>query len=370
MDFNLSDMQRMLLDSAERLVGNRYTLEHRRALRDQHDGFDADAWASFAELGWLALAVPEEKGGLGGSIEDVAVLMTAVGSRLVVDPLVSNAVIAPAILSHAPEGDLLGDIASGQRRVALAHDEPGERYGRGPRITRLVRHGNGFTLTGQKMLVLDAVSADMLIVSASVDGEDGTALVLVDAKARAIVSEPYPLIDGAQAADIRFEGVSVTPDAIIVSPESGSAVLAEALDRAKIALMAQAVGSMEVTLAICAAYLKERQQFGQPIGKFQALQHIMADMFVAAHQARSALYLALGSATAAPAQRMRAVSHAAIIVGEASQFVSRNGVQLHGGYGVTDEYEVSHHYRRLLTLEKSYGDIDFHIRRIASLESE
>lgn len=369
MDFNLSEMQRMLLDSAERLVSDRYSLEHRRALRDHHDGFDAGAWASFAELGWLALAVPEEKDGLGGSIEDVAVLMIAIGGGLVVDPLVSNAVIAPAILSDGHDTNLLAEIAAGERRVALAHDEPGERYGRGPRITRLVRRGNGFALTGQKMLVLDAGSADTLIVTASIEGEDGTALVRVDKNADRVATEAYPLIDGTVAADIRLDEVDVTADAILVPAEHGQAVLDAALDRAKIALMAQAIGSMEATLSICAAYLKERHQFGQAIGKFQALQHIMADMFVAAHQARSALYQSLAVATAGARERARAVSLAAITIGEASQFVSRSAIQLHGGYGVTDEYEVSHHYRRLLTLEKSYGDIDFHIRRIASLDA-
>lgn len=369
MDFNLSDMQRMLLDSAERLVGDRYSLEHRRALRDRHDGFDAGAWASFAELGWLALAVPEEKGGLGGSFDDVAVLMTAVGGRLVVDPLVSNAVIAPAILSDAPDAGLLAEIAAGERRVALAHDEPGERYGRGPRLTRLSRRGNGFALTGQKMLVLDAGPADTLIVTASIEGEDGTVLVRVDKNAANVTAEAYPLIDGTVAADIRFGAVDVTADAILVQAEHGQVVLERAFDHGKIALMAQAVGSMEATLSICAAYLKERHQFGQAIGKFQALQHIMADMFVAAHQARSALYQSLSVAGGDGRARARAVSLAAITIGETSQFVSRNAIQLHGGYGVTDEYEVSHHYRRLLTLEKTYGDIDFHIRRIASLDA-
>lgn len=367
MDFNLSDMQRMLLDSAEGLIGDRYTLEHRRHLRDTADGFDAQAWASFAELGWLALAIPEDKGGLGGGIDDVAVLMTAIGARAVVDPLVSNAVLAPAILSHGTDAAVLEAIAAGQSRVGLAHDEPGERYGRGRRATTLVPEGNGYALSGQKMLVLDAGSADRLIVSAAVEGEDGTALLLVNANAPGVSIEHYPLIDGSRGADIRFDSVAIAPDAFIVPAAQGIAVLEEAIDRATIALMAQAVGSMEACLTVCSAYVKERQQFGQPIGKFQSLQHMMADMFVATHQSRSALYQALADADGNAEARARAVSLAKITIGEASQLVSRGAIQLHGGYGVTDEYEVSHHYRRLLTLEKMYGDIDFHCRRLATL---
>lgn len=370
MDFNLSDMQRMLLDSAEGLIGDRYSLEHRRTVKQSPGGLDAEAWASFAEMGWLALAIPEDKGGLGGDMADVAVLMTAFGSKLVADPFVSSAVLAPAILAEGSADEVLAAIAGGETRIALAHDEPGDRHATGARSTRLVRSGNGYRLSGQKMLVLDAVSADRLIVSAGVEGEDGTALVLVEAAAEGVASGGYPLIDGTKAADIRFDDVPVTPEAVIVPAARGGDVLARALDRATVALMAQAVGSMEACLTICAAYLKERQQFGQPIGRFQVLQHIMADMFVAAHQARSALYQALAHADDAAPARARAVSLARITVGEATQIVSRSAIQLHGGYGITDEYEVSHHYRRLLTLEKMYGDTDFHIRRLATLPGE
>jgi len=367
MDFNPSDLQRMLFDSAEALIGNRYTLDHRRALKNEPGGLDASAWADFADLGWLALAIPEHKGGLGGSLADAAVLMTAFGDKLVVDPYVSSAILACAILVQGDQTEALAAIASGQSRVALAHDEPGERYSVGTRTARLRAVENGYLLSGQKTLVLDAVSADRLIVTAGLAGEEGITLVLLDACAEGIEVKGYPLIDGSQAADIEFNDVVVTPDAIILPAGNGRATLTEAVDRASVALMAQAVGSMEACLKICSAYLKEREQFGQPIGKFQSLQHIMADMFVAAHQARSAMYQALAHSEAPAVERSRAVSLARITIDEASQLVSRAAIQLHGGYGVTDEYEVSHHYRRLLTLAKMYGDTDFHIRRLAEL---
>jgi len=367
MDFQLSEMQQMLFDSAERFARDHYSIEQRRSLRETADGLDRDAWSQFAALGWLALPIAEDQGGLGGSLDDVAVLMTAIGAGLATEPYVSTAVLGAHMLARGDNAALrdreLPLIATGARRIALAHDEPGDRYAYdGPRLCALKPGGNGFRLDGQKMLVLDAPSADRLIVSADMEGA-GVALVLVDPASEGVSHDTYPLIDGSRAADIRFDSVAVASDDILASPAIGSALLGEAVDRATIALMAQAIGSMEATLEICSAYLKERHQFGQPIGKFQALQHIMADMFVAAHQSRSALYHALAHAGRDAASRARAVSLAKLTVGDAAQFVSRSAIQLHGGYGMTDEYPVSHHFRRLLVIEKLYGDAEFHARR-------
>lgn len=369
MDFNYSDLQRMLLDSAERYIAERFTLEHRRTLRDTGTGLDDEAWGTFAELGWLALAVPEEQGGLGGSQADVAVLAAALGNKCVSQPFVGTAVLGVHLLAGAttPRTDLLEQIVGGAARIALAHGEPGERYAQAaPRKVALAPDGAGHVLSGQKFLSVDAPLATHFVVSAS--QPDGTfALVLIEAERAGISADAYPLLDGSRAADLKFEGVAIGADDILATGAAAEALLLEALDRAALARMAQAVGSMEEVLKICSAYLKERQQFGQPIGKFQALQHIMADMFVATHQARSALYQALAHCELSPCERARAISLAAITIGEAGEVVSRQGVQLHGGYGVTDEYEISHHYRYLLTLEKLRGDIDFHMERVAAL---
>ncbi len=368
MDYNYSDLQKMLLDTAERFLRSHYTLEHRRALRKSPDGLDADAWAQFAELGWLALAIPEEQGGLDGEITDIAVLMTAFGANLVPDPIVSTAVTAPYLLSHAdqPDSDLFEAIISGEARVALAHDEPGERYAySAPRKTLLSKTGNGYTISGEKQLVIDAPSATHLIVTAQIEGSGDFALALVPATQKEVSAYSYNLIDSARASDVKFNKAEAT--AVLLTGPKASSVFGEAIDRTSIAYGAQAVGSMESALQICSAYIKERQQFGQPIGKFQALQHIMADMFVATHQARSALYQALAQVDAPERDRQRAVSLAKITIGEASQLVSKQGIQLHGGYGLTDEYEISHHYRRLTAIEKLYGDIDHHVRRIGAM---
>lgn len=367
MDFDKSDLQRLLFDSASRYIEERFTLEHRRALRDSGEAFDREAWKTFAELGWLAILIPEEAGGVGGSITDAAVLAEVLGSRCVTEPFPSTAVLAPTILAGAQssQAGLMAEIGAGVARVALAHDEPAERYGTGVhRATTLARRGRGYILNGQKMMVLDAPSATHVIVTAKSSG--GLALILVNADAENVACDPYRLYDGTRAADVRYDATPVGPESILAQGDTAEDLLSHALERTRVIGYAQSVGSIDRELEICSAYLKEREQFGQPIGKFQALQHIMAEMFVEAHQARSALYFALSKIDGTSAgERERAVALAGLKVMEAAQLVSRQAIQLHGGYGVTDEYEVSHHYRRQFVLEKLYGDMDYLSRRVA-----
>ncbi|CAN5208096.1 acyl-CoA dehydrogenase [soil metagenome] len=369
MDFNYSEMQQMLLDSAGKLIADTYTLDDIRHQRTFANGLNDKNWAQFAELGWLALPIPEEAGGLGCGLEDVVVLSTMLGRGLAVEPYVSSVVVGGHILGAIADEDarnvILGQIATGEARIALAHGEPGERFAdSGARTTTAVAAGNGFTLTGKKMLALDGPSATHLIVSATL--EDGSLGLFLSARdAEGISDENYALVDGAAASDLFLAGVHVDAGALIASGAAAETLLAEASDRAAIALMAQAVGAMEACNDVCAAYIKERKQFGQAIGKFQALQHIMAEMFVSTHQARSMVYYALAHVDASVEERQAAVSAAKVLVGKAAQTVSRSGIQLHGGYGVTDEYIVSHYYRRLLSLEKLFGDIDHHARRLA-----
>lgn len=370
MDFNYSEMQQMLVDSAAKLIADNYTLEHVREQKHIPDGFNPKNWAQFAELGWLALLAPEEAGGLACPFEDAVVLNTMLGKAVAVEPFVSTVVIGGDLIGAMPAQEardaLLSGIVGGDVRIALAHGEPNERYGDGgARTTVATASGNGFLLTGAKMIVLDGASASHLVVSATIEN-GGLGLFLVAADAANLTSLPYPLIDGTAAADLRLDGVQVDADALIAAGGDADALLARTIDRANLALMAQAVGAMEACNEVCAQYIKEREQFGQPIGRFQALQHMMAEMFVSAHQARSILYQALANIDSDPATRAEAISTAKLLIGEAAQTVSRSAIQLHGGYGVTDEYIVSHFYRRLLTLEKMFGDIDLHTRRLAA----
>jgi alkylation response protein AidB-like acyl-CoA dehydrogenase len=368
MDFAKSDIQTMLLDSAERLLADSSGVEYWRERRHDPLGFDEGRWARFAELGWLALPLPEAAGGLDGTIEDVALLNIALGKSLATEPYVSTVVLAGQILRQAADpsraDELMGEIATGALRVALAHQEPGADPLSTDAVATVARRtADGFALTGAKLMAADAPSAARLIVSARIEGEDGVALFLVPSDADGLAVDAYPLIDGTRAADIRLTDVTLPAEALLVGGNGGAAVLDEAIHRAGVALMAQAVGAMEACIGICGDYARERKQFGAAIGSFQAIQHILADMFVATHQARSMLYHAIANSSRPAAERAAALSAARIVIGEAGQLVSRNGIQVHGGYGLTDEYAVSHYFRRLMSLEKQYGDLVRHTER-------
>ncbi|KEQ53247.1 acyl-CoA dehydrogenase family protein [Sphingobium chlorophenolicum] len=368
MDFAKSDIQAMLLDSAERLLSENADVEYWRHQRSSALGFDEARWAQFAELGWLALPVPEAAGGLDGTIEDIALLNIALGRALATEPYVSTVVLADHVLKQAADEagslELLGQIAGGTLRIALAHQENGAHpldVEAGGTLAR--PSAGGYMLSGAKIMALDAPSAGQLIVSARMEGEEGTGLFLVPADAPGLSVESYALIDGTRASDIVLADVALPAGALLVGGNRGAAVLREAIDRASIALMAQAVGAMEAANKICGAYVQERKQFGAAIGSFQAIQHIMADNFVAAHQARSMLYHALANADQDQATRSAALSAARLVIGEAGQTVSRNGIQVHGGYGLTDEYAIGHYFRRLMCIEKQYGDLIQHGER-------
>ncbi|WP_336971807.1 acyl-CoA dehydrogenase family protein [Sphingobium aromaticiconvertens] len=368
MDFAKSDIQTMLLDSAERLLSETSGVEYWREQRESPNGFAAARWAQFVELGWLALPVPEAAGGLDGSIEDVALLNVALGKALAKEPYISTVVLGSHVLKQATnEGlalEFLGEIATGSLRVALAHQENGAHPLSVDVAGTIARpSADSYVLSGDKIMVLDAPSASQLIVSARIEGEDGVALFLVSADQEGVTSEGYSLIDGTRASDIRFADVVLPADALLVGTNHGAAVLGEAIDRMSIALMGQAVGAMEAANKVCGAYVQERKQFGVAIGSFQAIQHIMADMFVAAHQARSMLYHALANVDLDPVARSAALSAARIVIGEAGQLISRNGIQVHGGYGLTDEYAIGHYFRRLMCIEKLFGDITLHAER-------
>lgn len=368
MDFAKSDIQAMLLESADRLLAETSGVEYWREQRRNPVGFEEARWQRFAEMGWLALAVPESAGGLSGSIEDVALLNVAFGKVLAAEPYVSTAVLANHVIQQSADEDrataLLGEIVTGSLRVALAHLEKGaDPLSSFATQTTARRSGDDFVLDGRKLMALDAPSAGALIVSARIDGEEGIGLFLVNTDSPGLASEGYPLVDGTRAADIGFEGVILPSSNLLVSGNRGAEVLGEAIDRAVIAFMAQAVGAMEASLKICGDYVKERKQFGVTIGSFQAIQHMLSDMFVAAHQARSMLYHALANAEASPEQRSAAISAARIVVGEAGQLVSRSGIQVHGGYGLTDEYAIGHYFRRLMCLEKHFGDLSMHVEQ-------
>lgn len=357
MNFDLSLEQQMLLDGARRFLRENYGLA-RAQDKEGAKCFDQAIWSACAQMGWLRLPFGEAAGGLGGGSEDIALLMTAFGEALVIEPYVTSVILSGTILERSHTEmcmALIEAIGSGEALVTLAHDERGGEgpVSDGPATNASVESG-GFRISGFKRAVIDGPSAHHFIVSANLDGQLG--LFLVPADAIGIVTEAYPLIDGTWAADILFADAHVEPGALLVRGDRAHQILAEALDVANLANLAQSVGSIEAMLDLCGTYLKTREQFGRPIGQFQALQHIMAQMFVEAQEARSILYFAIANRNAAAKDRARAIRQARIVIGDAGQLISRQAIQLHGAYGITEEFAIGHHYKRMLALEKLFGD--------------
>ena len=368
MDFSLSEEQQMLCEGAERYLAAHYSFEQRRALLSSVAGCSEGHWSMFAELGWLALAVPEDAGGLGGSFIDVALIMEAMGRRLVVEPYATTAVLGARVIDRsgnvAIRSELLPAIAQGECKVALAHGEIASRY-QSSGLGTLARTLEGdYVVDGVKAIVLDGPAADWLIVSAQLEGE-GLALFLINKDTAGVTLRGYPLIDGTRAADVELAAVRVPRSSLLVSGARALEVLEEAVDRVVLARVAEALGAMEVVLQLTSEHLKNRRQFGQPLMNFQALQHRLAEMFVEVQETRSILYRGLAYIEAPAAERKAAVSAAKVVAAAAGRVVGELGIQLHGGVGMTDEYQVGHYYKRLVALEKAFGDVDHHLERLA-----
>jgi alkylation response protein AidB-like acyl-CoA dehydrogenase len=368
MDFNPTNEQLMLRDSARRFVSNEYSWDVHRALSRSELGYSADHWRSFGEFGWLGLGLPESVGGLGCSFVETAILMEELGRALVLEPYVSSAVLCAYVLDRcgnkATRLQALRQLITADCRLALAHWEPSQRYDHSLPHARATRTEAGFALNGEKSLVLDAHAADHFIVSACLEDERNYSLFLVSRTAPGLRITVYPLIDDSRAADIRLDHVFVPASALLEAPIVSSAILEEAIDRATLARSAEALGAMEAVMQVTADHLKSRVQFGQPIGKFQALQHRMAEMFIEVQEARSILYCGLANIDAAPAQRSKAIAAVKVVVANAGCVVGGSAIQLHGGMGLTAECSVGHYYKKLLAFGMIYGDVDENLDRL------
>ncbi len=368
MNFNYTEEQLALQDTLRRFIAKDYAFEHRRALTKSADGFDREAWKTFADFGILALPFHEDFGGLNGNAVDTMLVMEMLGRGLALEPYVSTVVLCGGLIrdagSVAQKEALLPAIAGGELMLALAHHEAGGRYELDRVATTATSTGSGWQLDGAKAVVLGAPSADTLIVSAR-DGK-GVSLFLVDAKAAGVSMRAYPTQDGARAADIRLTKVVIGADALIGTAGNALPVIERALDYANAALCAEAVGIMSALNEVTLEYLKTRKQFGVPIGNFQALQHRMADMVIATEQARSMATLAAVRADSSDAaERSRAVAAAKAYVSQSARLVGQQAVQLHGGMGVVDELNVSHYFKRLTMIGLTFGDADYHLGRFS-----
>jgi alkylation response protein AidB-like acyl-CoA dehydrogenase len=378
LDFEFSDEQRQLHDAVERYLGEQYGFERYKSIKASAAGWDPSVWRGLADLGVLGITVPAEQGGLGfGPLETLA-MMGDCGRSLLLEPLLSSVVIATAVLrafsGEAPAGELLSRMAAGEQIAVLAHYESGARFDSQWVSTRARRSGAGYRLEGHKAVVMHAGAADFLLVSARTSGEagdaEGVSLFMVPRTAPGLLLDAYPTIDGRRAADVYLQGVEVSAGSRL-GPEGASlAPIEAALDIGLAALCAEAVGVMQALIDATVEYVRTRQQFGQPIGRFQALQHRIADMVVHLEQARSMSYLAALRCTAEDiGERRRALSASKTVIGQAGRFIGQQAVQLHGGMGMTDELIVSHWFKRLTAAQLMFGDSDAHLQRYAGLSS-
>ncbi len=381
MDFTFTSEQTMLADTLRRYLSKNYTLPARSLAAAQPRGYSDTHWQALADMGVLALNVPEAHGGLAtgaGNPLDTLVVMKELGRALVVEPYWMSAVVAANAIAlsgnASQQSALLPAIADGTMTVALAALEHGGRYDFNHVATRATATAGGHALNGRKAVVLHGGQANKLIVSARVRGDvaaaDEIALFVVDRAADGVSVLDTQTVDGLRSAEITFADVAVDGDALLAGPGEGAVVLEHVAQLAGAALCAEALGIVEALTDTTNEYLKTRRQFGVPIGRFQALQHRVADMLVCVEQVRAmACFAAVKASDENAAVRGKSIAAARTAIAEASRFVGKNAVQLHGGMGVTDELIVSHYVKRLTMLNRTYGDAEHHLARYAAAMS-
>ncbi len=375
MDFNLNKEQELLRDGLGKFLATRYDLEKSRTAAKLGPGWQPEIWRGFAEeLGILGAAFPESAGGIGGGPVEIMVIAEELGRALAIEPFIDTVVVAGGLLQradHPASSALLERIAEGTAIVALASIEPDS--GESAVATTATRDGDVWVITGEKTVVAGAPLATHLLIVARTSGEptdpQGVSLFLTEFDP----AEPppglsihgYRTIDDRRAADLTFDGLRLPAPALLT--DDASASLAQARDEGAAAVCAEAVGCMRKVLADTVEYSKQRQQFGQPIGTFQVLQHRMVDMYMELEQSVAAVYLAVLNSEAEPQVRARAVSAAKATIGRAARFIGQNAVQLHGGMGMTEELAIGHYFKRLTALQYEFGSTDSHRTRYAKL---
>jgi len=374
MDFDLSEEQRLLKESVEGLLKSAYDFEQRKKYMTEKEGWSPAFWAKLAEQGLLGLPFAEADGGIGGGGVETMIVMEALGKALVVEPYLATVVLGGGFLRHggseAQRAAHLPGIIDGSKTFALAQLEKNSRYDLFDVSTTARKSGAGWVIDGEKFVVLNGGSAATFIVTARTRGGQrdsaGVGVFLVPADTKGLTKKSYPTQDGQHAADITLTGVEVAADQMIGDADNALPLIERVIDEARIALCAEAVGAMQEALTGTVEYIKTRKQFGVPIGSFQSLQHRAADMFVALEQARSmALFATVAADFEDAAERANAVAAAKVQIGKSAKFIGQQSVQLHGGIGMTMEAKIGHYFKRLTMIEQTFGDTDYHLRRVA-----
>jgi alkylation response protein AidB-like acyl-CoA dehydrogenase len=374
MNFTHTEDRRMLADSLDRYLAEQYSLDARHTISASSQGYSAEQWSKFAELGIIGALFTEAQGGFGGDGFDIAVVFESLGRGLVLEPFLASALLAGSALAHAgndTQQALLASLIDGSHIATLAHEEADAHYALNRVSTHATRDGDHYVIDGAKAVVPLGDQAQSVIVSARSSGnvadEDGISLFVVPADTPGLSLRAYPTIDGTRAAEITFTQVRVPASALLGIEGQGLATLEYAVGRGILALCAESLGAMEVTKKQTIEYLQTRQQFGKAIGSFQALQHRMADVLLEIEQARSAVINAAAALDADRCTRERALSAAKYSIGRIGTLVAEECIQLHGGIGMTWELPMPHYAKRLVMIDHQLGDEDHHLARFIAL---
>ncbi len=372
MDFSYTETQDMLRDTLARFLADTYDFETRKKMLASPEGRDPGIWRALAtELGILGAPFAEDHGGLGGGALENMIMMEELGKVIAIEPYLQTVVIGGGAMKHvggAVADAVIPQIISGEAVIAFAYAEPQGRYDLANLRTVAKKDGAGYVLNGHKSVVYAAPWATHLLVTARTGGSvrerEGVELFLIDAKLPGIVRRDYPTVDGFQASEIYFENVAIPGDALL----AGGIDLIEALvDEATVAVCGEACGISRKLHEGTLDYSKQRKQFGVPIGKFQVLQHRMADMFIEVEQIASMALMGALKLDLPAAERKAAVSLAKAKVSRSIKFVGQNAIQTHGGIGITQELAIGHYFKRSTMIENQFGSADYHLERFEAL---
>jgi len=382
MNFEFSEEQVMIKDSVARFVRDEYDFDTRRKIIESEEGINRDFWAMFAELGWLSIPFAEEYGGFGGSVEDTVAMMEELGKGIVVEPYVSTVVIFGALLAastnEALKADSIPKIIDGSCLGSFAFLERQSRYEIADIATSAAVTESGYSINGEKSVVFNGATADSLIVAARTSGgqfdRQGVSLFMVDARSPGISIDSYKTMDGQSASTISFKDVQVSPRQLLGAVDQGMDIVDQVMPQILLALSAEALGIMATLNSITVDYTKTRQQFGTPISSFQALQHRMVDTFMGCELSRSMLYRGLCDAAEVAANPaagnlglQKSVHALKATVAKYGKLIGEEAIQIHGGIGITDELNIGHYVKRLMTINVTFGDGDFHQKKFNQL---
>jgi len=375
MNFDFTEEQTLLNNMVTSFVRDNYDWETRCSIVKNEEGWKQENWSQFAELGLLGVPFSEKHGGLGGSPTDLMIVMEQFGKGLVVEPYLPSVILAGGLITNLGSKEqtdqIVPKIISGEQRYVFAYAEHQSRFDLFDVKTSAVKEGDNYIINGLKSVVFGAGAATHIIIAARTSGDQrskkGITLFITEVGSQGITLQNYPTIDEYRAAEVIIENLKISKDSILGKVDEAYDAIEEEIDKSTIAACSEALGVLEILKDATTDYCKNRKQFGQPISKNQVIQFRLVDMMMEYEQAKSILYMAITSDLSNPDERRKAVSALKSRMGQAIKFVGENAIQLHGGMGMTEEYMISHYFKRATMIGVLFGNVDYHMKRFIEL---